>query len=90
MIWCFLDGGPSHLDLFDPKPELAKLAGKPLPASFEKPMTAMGVTADTPLLASRRKFRRHGQSATWVSDWYPEIAKCVDDMAVVRSCWPRG
>jgi uncharacterized protein DUF1501 len=37
VIWCFLDGGPSHLDLFDPKPTLAKLAGQPLPASFPRP-----------------------------------------------------
>ncbi len=53
VIFCFMDGGPSHIDLFDPKPQLHKLAGKPLPSSFAKPMTAMGSTADTPLLASR-------------------------------------
>src|SRR4051794_30458710 len=41
VIWCFLDGGPSHLDLFDPKPTLNKLAGQPLPESFPRPMTAM-------------------------------------------------
>jgi hypothetical protein len=90
VIWCFLDGGPSHLDLFDPKPELAKLAGKPLPASFEKPVTSMGVTADTPLLASARKFKRHGQSGLWVSDWLPEIASCADDLAVLHSCRADG
>jgi len=90
VIWCFLDGGPSHIDLFDPKPELKKLEGKPLPGSFEKPMTAMGVTAHTPLLASRRTFKQHGQSGTWVSDWYPEIATCVDDMAVLKSCRADG
>ncbi|HEX3871605.1 MAG TPA: DUF1501 domain-containing protein [Pirellulales bacterium] len=90
VIWCFIDGGPSHLDLFDPKPALTKFAGAPLPASFTRPVTAMGVTADTPLLASRRTFARHGQSGTWVSDWLPEIATCVDDMAVVRSCTADG
>jgi hypothetical protein len=90
VIWCFLDGGPSHLDLFDPKPALNKLAGKPLPDSFPRPMTAMGKTANTPLMASQRKFKQHGQSGIWVSDWYPEIAKCVDDMAVIRSCWADG
>src|SRR5204863_9436595 len=83
VIWCFLDGGPSHIDLFDPKPTLKKLAGKPLPGSFERPVTAMGRTAYTPLLASRRSFRQHGQSGLWVSDWYPEIAGCADDLAVV-------
>jgi hypothetical protein len=86
VIWCFIDGGPSHIDLFDPKPALARQAGQPLPDSFERPMTAMGKTAFTPLLASKRSFAQHGQSGVWVSDWYPEIASCVDDIAVVRSC----
>ncbi len=90
VIWCFLDGGPSHLDLFDPKPELDKLAGQPLPASFTRPVTAMGRTAYTPLMATRRKFMQHGQAGTWVSDWYPHIAGCVDDIAVVRSCHADG
>jgi hypothetical protein len=90
VIWCFLDGGPSHLDLFDPKPELDKLAGQPLPASFTRPVTAMGRTAYTPLMATRRKFAQHGQAGTWVSDWYPHIAGCVDDIAVVRSCYADG
>src|SRR6478735_5961901 len=40
VIWCFMDGGPSHIDLFDPKPALQKLAGKPLPGSFVRPVTA--------------------------------------------------
>src|SRR6185437_14773537 len=44
VIWCFMDGGPSHIDLFDPKPSLNKLAGKPLPDSFVRPVTAMGRT----------------------------------------------
>jgi hypothetical protein len=90
VIWCFLDGGPSHLDLFDPKPTLNKLAGQPLPASFPRPQTAMGVTAGTPLLPSKRKFKQYGESGIWVSDWLPEIATCVDDMAVIRSCWADG
>src|SRR5262249_49761637 len=85
VIWCFLDGGPSHVDLFDPKPDLGKLDGQPLPGSFKRPVTAMGRTAYTPLLASKRTFKQHGRSGTWVSDWYPEIAGCVDDIAVVRS-----
>ena len=90
VIWCFLDGGPSHIDLFDPKPELNRLAGQPLPDSFERPVTAMGKTAYTPLLATKRTFAQHGQSGIWVSDWYPEIATCVDDIAVIRSCWAEG
>jgi hypothetical protein len=90
VIWCFMDGGPSHLDLFDPKPTLNRLAGHPLPASFPRPMTAMGKTAFTPLMGSPRKFTRHGESGIWVSDLYPEIAGCVDDIAVIRSCWADG
>jgi hypothetical protein len=90
VIWCFLDGGPSHLDLFDPKLALTKLDGQPLPPSFKRPVTAMGRTAFTPLLASKRHFKRHGQSGLWVSDWYPEIASCADDLAVIRSCWADG
>src|SRR5262249_6442115 len=66
VIWCFIDGGPSHLDLFDPKPDLAKLAGQPLPDSFPRPETAMGRTANTPLLASQRTFKQFGQSGIWV------------------------
>jgi hypothetical protein len=90
VIFCFMDGGPSHLDLFDPKPALLKHHGQPLPPSIARPATAMGVTAGNPLLASRRSFARHGESGLWVSDWYPEIATCVDDIAVIRSCVADG
>jgi hypothetical protein len=90
VIWCFLDGGPSHVDLFDPKPELTKLDGKTLPGGFERPVTAMGRTAFTPLLASKRKFQRHGLSGLWVSDWYPHIATCVDDIAFLKGCYADG
>src|SRR5215218_2998858 len=71
VIWLFMEGGPSHIDLFDPKPELDKLAGQPMPASFGKVVTAMGTASNT-LLASQRTFKQHGQSGIWVSDWYPE------------------
>ena len=90
VIWLFLDGGPSQIDLFDPKPKLEELAGKPLPDSFKRPVTAMGRTAYTPLLASKRVFKQHGASGIWVSDWYPEVATCVDDIAVIRSCKADG
>jgi hypothetical protein len=90
VIWCFMDGGPSHIDLFDPKPELSRLNGQPLPGTFKRPVTAMGRTAYTPLLASKRTFKRRGQSGTWVSDWYPEIGTCADDITVIRSCYADG
>lgn len=89
IIWLFMEGGPSHIDLFDPKPELARLAGKPLPASFKRPVTAMGV-ANNGLLPSRRTFTQHGQSGIPVSDWYPLTAQHVDKMTVLRSCWADG
>ena len=89
VIFLFMEGGPSHLDLFDPKPLLNKLAGKPLPDSFGSVITAMG-EARAPLLASQRTWKQHGQSGLWISDWLPNIAQCADDLAVVRSCWADG
>ena len=89
VIWCFMEGGPSHIDLFDPKPALQRLAGQPLPPSYGRPITAMG-TAENALLPSKRTFKQHGKSGLWVSDWYPNIAEHVDDMTVLRSCWADG
>ncbi|MEM9825235.1 MAG: DUF1501 domain-containing protein [Planctomycetota bacterium] len=89
VIFLFMEGGPSHLDLFDPKPLLNDLAGQSLPESFGNVITAMG-EEQSPLLACKRKWKQHGQSGLWVSDWLPETAKCVDDMAVIRSCVADG
>ena len=84
VIWLFMHGGPSHVDLFDPKPALTKFAGKPLPPSFGNVMTRRNV-ARNPLLAPLRKFRHRGQSGLEVSDFLPHIANHVDDICVVRS-----
>ena len=89
VIFLFMEGGPSHLDTFDPKPKLNELAGQPLPDGFGSIITAMG-EARSPLLASKRAWAQHGESGIWVSDWLPEIATCVDDMAVIRSCYADG
>jgi len=89
IIWLFMEGGPSHLDLFDPKPELERLAGQPLPPSFGRPITAMG-TANNELMPSKRTWKRYGQSGLWVSDWYPSIAQHVDEMAIFQGCWADG
>ncbi len=89
VIFLFIEGGPSHIDLFDPKPELNRLAGKPLPAGFKPVLTAMGET-NAPLLACRRQWKRHGESGIWVSDWLPHTAEIVDDITVLRSCWADG
>src|SRR6266496_3020807 len=89
VIWLFMEGGPSHIDLFDPKPALDKLAGQPMPESFGKVITAMG-TANNSLMPTRRTFKQHGQSGIWVSDWLPNIAQHVDQMSVIRSCEADG
>ncbi|MBM3846039.1 MAG: DUF1501 domain-containing protein [Verrucomicrobia bacterium] len=89
VIFLFMEGGPSHIDLFDPKPLLNKLAGQTLPESFGSVLTSMGESR-SPLLASKRAWKQHGQSGIWVSDWLPHIAECVDDLSVIRSCWADG
>ncbi len=89
VIFLFMEGGPSHIDTFDPKPALDRLAGQPLPDSFGEVILAMG-ESKAPLLASKRKWKQHGEGGTWVSDWLPNIATCVDDIAVIRSCWANG
>ena len=89
VIFLFMEGGPSHIDLFDPKPLLKNLAGSPLPASFGTVITAMG-EAGSPLLADQRTWKQHGRSGTWVSDWLPHTAGIVDEIAVIRSCVADG
>jgi hypothetical protein len=89
VIFLFMEGGPSHIDLFDPKPLLKNLAGSPLPASFGTVITAMG-EAGSPLLADQRTWKQHGRSGTWVSDWLPHTAGIVDEIAVIRSCVSDG
>src|SRR5215470_502733 len=77
VIFLFMEGGPSHIDTFDPKPELNRLAGRPLPPSFKPVITPMG-EGRAPLLPSPRKWKQYGQSGMWVSDWLPQITTCVD------------
>ncbi len=90
VIFLFMEGGPSQLDTFDPKPKLREMAGQKLPESFSKNLiTAMG-EVESPLLPDRREWKQHGKSGIWVSDWLPHIAGCVDDLAVIRSCWGDG
>src|SRR6266700_1098566 len=86
VIFMFMVGGPSQVDLFDPKPELQKRHGQPLPESFGKPVSQF-TKGDTPLLASTRKFKKHGRSGMEASDLMPHLATCVDDIAFLRSCW---
>ncbi|TWU03143.1 DUF1501 domain-containing protein [Neorhodopirellula pilleata] len=89
VIFLFMEGGPSHLDLFDPKPLLNELAGQTIPESFGEVITAMG-EMKSPLLACKRKWKQHGEGGLWISDWLPNIAECADDLAVIRSCVANG
>jgi hypothetical protein len=84
VIWLFMHGGPSHVDLFDPKPDLIKLAGQPLPESFG-PVETRRKVARNPLLAPIKPFRPRGQSGLEISDFLPYVAECADDLCVVRS-----
>ena len=81
VIFLFMKGGPSHLDTFDPKPLLQRDDGKPLP--FAKPRVQFAPTGN--LLKSPWKFRQFGESGTWVSELFPQLAGCVDDMCFVHS-----
>jgi len=85
VIFIFAVGGASQMDLFDPKPDLAKFAGKPLPPSFGKPASQF-TKGDSVLMPSKRKFARHGQSGMWMSDLMPHLAGRVDDIAFLHSC----
>lgn len=86
VIFLFMSGGPSHVDLFDPKPELIRLAGQPIPESFGTFKTRRAV-AKNKLLAPVRPFKKRGQSGIEVSDFLPHIAECVDDLCVLRGCY---
>jgi hypothetical protein len=81
IIFLFMSGGPSHVDTFDPKPRLDQDNGKPLP--FEMPKLVRTKTGN--LLKSPWKFRKHGQCGTEVSELFPQVASCVDDLCVIRS-----
>ena len=74
VIFLFMEGGPSHIDTFDPKPTLEKLAGQPMPASFGKVITAMGTASNT-LMPSKRTWKQYGQSGTWGSSLFTRASE---------------
>src|SRR5262245_56905689 len=84
LIFLFMNGGPSHVDTFDPKPMLATHAGKPVPASIAGMVTR---NRGGKLMPSPCKFARHGQSGIEVAEIYPELAGCVDELCVLRSLY---
>ena len=81
VIFLFMHGGPSQVDTFDPKPLLTRDSGKPLP--FAKPRVTFAGTGN--LLKSPWEFKQYGQSGIPVSELFPEVAQCVDDLCIVRS-----
>src|SRR5580700_9511674 len=85
VIFMFMEGGPSQLDLFDPKPELAKWNGKPLPSSLTKDLQLAFIKPTAAVLASPREFAPCGQSGMEISDWMPHLREVADDICLVRS-----
>jgi hypothetical protein len=85
VIWLFMHGGPSHVDLFDPKPDLARYAGQPLPESIG-PFETRRKVAQNPLLGPVKPFARRGQSGIEISDFLPHMAGLADELCVIRSC----
>ena len=100
VIWIFLSGGYSHMETFDPKPALTKYAGKtfaetPCPDPLKSPVHDKRSRSVVPskreifpkIFPMQVGFKKHGQSGIEVTDWWPHIAGCVDDIAFVRSMW---
>jgi hypothetical protein len=85
VIFLFMSGGPSHLETFDPKPDLQRLHGQRLPPSFGPVKTRRAVDKNK-LLATRHTFQKYGQSGVEVSDLLPNLATWVDDLCVLRAC----
>jgi hypothetical protein len=90
VIFLFMAGGPSQLEMFDYKPKLQELHNKPIPDSYiaGKRFAFMdSFTKERPkLLATKRKFAQHGKCGAWVSDCLPYTAQVVDDLAIVKTC----
>ncbi|MHB1557730.1 MAG: DUF1501 domain-containing protein, partial [Isosphaeraceae bacterium] len=98
VIWIFLCGGVSHVESFDPKPELNRFAGKSIEATPYKdvlnPSRLKDVVSANPnhggrkiLMGLNTGVRRHGESGLEVADWWRHVGSCADDLAVVRSLW---
>jgi hypothetical protein len=100
VIWLFMIGGTSHLESFDPKPAVNKYAGKtigetPYKATLDSPYLKKNLReivkdnhkVQPNLFPMQVGYRKRGQSGIEVSDWWPHVGSCVDDLAVVRSMW---
>jgi len=87
VIFMFMEGGPSQLDLFDPKPELTRWNGQPLPPEMTKNMRLAFTKPNAAVLASNRTFQHYGKSGIEFSDYIPHIGSCADDLCLVRSMY---
>ncbi len=90
VIWLFMSGGPSHIDLFDHKPDLKRHHGEELPASIRMGQRLTGMTSGQksfPCVAPMFEFRQHGQSGLWLSELLPNLGRVADDLCVVKSVW---
>ncbi len=90
VISLFMQGGPSQVDTYDPKPLLAKLHGQHPPESFGNEDFQNGKFRDTVILGSKRSFAKYGQAGIEVSDLFPHTSQCADDLAIIRSCFHEG
>jgi uncharacterized protein (DUF1501 family) len=86
VISLFMQGGPSQIDTFDPKPLLTKLHGTPLPSSAINGRQLQFTKSDAAILGCPQSFTRCGQSGLEIADTYPQLQTCADDLAVIRSC----
>lgn len=85
-IYLFMEGGPSQMDLFDPKPRLNELDGQPMPESFLEDIKFAFIQKDSArLMGSPRSFRRYGECGMEFSDLLPHLSSCADDIALIRS-----
>lgn len=88
VIYLFMHGGPSQLDLFDHKPQLKAFHGQELPESVRQGQRLTGMTSgqkSLPVVSSMFSFARYGQSGTWVSDALPRLASIIDELCLIRS-----
>ena len=90
VIWLHMNGAPSTLDLYDYKPELVKLAGTEVPASFLKGIKTSTQGGVGKLFASNRSWKQHGDSGAWFSDLVPHIAQHADKLAFIKSSMTVG
>ena len=85
IIWLFMHGGPSQVDTFDPKPQLARFDGQPPPAEFHQLDLQFTDVSKQKLMASRQKFDRYGESGLEMCRGFERLSLCADDLTVIRS-----